>query len=68
VNLSELLRKLADLLDAKTSQQETADDESEVAFISPQQTEIELQKKSVGVDSAYDELDDVKRLSGIDKE
>lgn len=68
MSLSELLRKLADILDAK---QDNAELDKDISFIGPSQTELELQKKAAGVDSAYDndsELEDIKRLSGCSGE
>ena len=66
MNLSELLRKLADLLDAKDMS--NAELDKDISFIGPSQTELELKKLEAGVDSAFDEgtdeLDDLKRLSG----
>ena len=68
MSLSNLLRKLADILDAK---QHTDELDKDLSFIGPSQTELELKKKEAGVSSAYDntdELEELKRLSGCSGE
>ena len=57
MKISEILRKLADLTDAiESGDQENQPDETD-AMVPPLQQQIELQKKSVGVDNVYDEQD-----------
>lgn len=52
---SEILRKLADLVDSvECDSSETQADDTGV-MVPPLQQQIELQKKEVGVDNIYDE-------------
>ena len=83
---SEILRKLADMIDSAEGSQSTQmgaspenpnhaeltavsvdhtdDTEKGGTFVPPLQAKIELLKKSVDVDSVYDELDPDEKLTG----
>jgi len=80
MKMAELLRQLADRLDKiEGGSQDTpsamldprnAEPEDDEVYMSPNQQKLELLKKGVGVESAYDdegdaELDAVKRNAGI---
>ena len=57
MEISEILRKLADLTDTiESGDQENLPDDIDV-MVPPLQQQIELQKKSVGVNNVYDEQD-----------
>lgn len=75
MTMAEIFRQLADKLDqiesgASDIPDQKADDDD--VMINPQQAKIELLKKGVGVESAYDdecddssELDAIRRNAGI---
>ena len=80
---SEILRKLADVIDSAESGSEQMPQKTDLipvevdntdksepsVFVPPLQAKIEILKKSVGMDSVYDEegdeLDRVKHMAGI---
>jgi hypothetical protein len=53
MKVAEILRKLASLVDTIEDDGESATDDTGV-MIPPLQQQIELQKKEVGIDSAFD--------------
>jgi hypothetical protein len=76
MKMAEILRQLADRLDSIENDApaeldpRSAEPEDDAVFMSPNQQKLELLKKGVGVESAYDdegdaELDAVKRNAGI---
>jgi hypothetical protein len=69
---SEISQKLKDLLDEATSVKRINDQETQPVFLPPLQVKIELLKKSMGMDNAFDQkdsnepdVDRIKKLSGI---
>ena len=76
MKMAELLRQLADRLDSIENDApamldpHSAEPEDDGKFMPPNQQKLELLKKSVGVESEYDdegdaELDAVKRNAGV---
>jgi hypothetical protein len=80
MDLSSILRQLADMIDAKASEQQPSGEVSppDDIFIPPLQLKLELLKKATGVENviddpeqgegeahSYDELDTIKRNAGI---
>ena len=83
MKISDIIRKFADHLDQQEGEHEQEIDpahdvpqatENPVTMVPPLQQKLELLKKSVGVDSVFDngsdsnnhdELDDIKKLTGI---
>lgn len=75
---SEILRQLADLIDAKEQGSETPVDQPDDLFVPPLQLKLELLKKATGVENiydsdseenseqhGYDELNTLKKNAGI---
>lgn len=70
MKMADILRQLADKLDSIENTGEVASVDSQPAMMSPNQQKLELLKKGVGVESAFDsnsteELDTIKRHAGI---
>ena len=82
--MADVLRNMADMLDQTAGDNvdnqnkadltpvkvDTSDDTESVTMIPPLQQKLEILKKSVGMDNAFDatgedELDDIKKLTGI---
>ena len=65
---SEILRKLADIIDAK-EQEENSDlaQQPDDIFIPPLQLKLELLKKATGVENVYDEDDQNSEQHGYDE-
>lgn len=60
MKISELLRKLADMVAA--SEEIPVQSPEPPSFVPPLQAKLELLKKSVGVESTYDEEDELGRI------
>ena len=73
MRIAELLRQLADKMDSIENPQDIAQMEPEQStddqpvMISPLQAKLELLKKGVGVESAYDEEENTGELAAIKK-
>jgi uncharacterized protein YfkK (UPF0435 family) len=84
MKMADVLRNMADMLDQTAGDNvdnqnkadltpvkvDTSDDTESVTMIPPLQQKLEILKKSVGMDNAFDatgedELDDIKKLTGI---
>ena len=75
---SEILRQIADVLDAKDSSENELAQQPDDVFVPPLQLKLELLKKATGVENiydeeseeqaeqhAYDELNKIKKNAGI---